>query len=266
MAGPSTFSQIRTSLALTFALAKQSDHRSPCQSQHLDYISQFTSGIRHIQGSHNSAANTLSCFQLETNALQAPSIIDFQAMADTQWEDSEVQEWESWTSASLNLTAVPLTGSNTTPICAITTGTSRPFVPAPFRRSVFESLHGMSHPAYVQHRNSSLHVMFGRESTVMSGSGPGLACLPCQCSKIFTGILPHHCLSSRVLMLASTTFTLTLLAPCHCPNVAPISSLALTDLLGGRKPSPSLTSLQTQLHSIHLRLGFPLWYPFHSFY
>ncbi|MDA8002237.1 MAG: reverse transcriptase domain-containing protein, partial [Alphaproteobacteria bacterium] len=178
-----TFHLLTDHKPLTFALAKQSDCLSPRQSRHLDYISQFTSDIRHIQGSHNAAADALSRIQLETNALQTPSIIDFQAMAEAQWIDPEVQEWESRPSASLTLTAVPLPGSNTNLICDTSTGISRPFVPAPFRRPVFESLHGLSHPSIraTQQLVTSRYIWPGINSDVRRWAK---ACLACQRSKI----------------------------------------------------------------------------------
>ena len=52
---------------LIYALQAHPDLHSPRQVCHLDYIAQFTSTIRHIQGNDNAVADTLS--HLETNAL-----------------------------------------------------------------------------------------------------------------------------------------------------------------------------------------------------
>ena len=52
---------------LTFALNTCSDHHSPHEAQLLNYISQFTSNIRHIQGSDNPVADALSSIKI--NAL-----------------------------------------------------------------------------------------------------------------------------------------------------------------------------------------------------
>ena len=52
---------------LTFALNTHSDRHSPHQARQLNYISQFTSNIRHIQGSDNPVADALS--HIEINAL-----------------------------------------------------------------------------------------------------------------------------------------------------------------------------------------------------
>ena len=52
---------------LTYTLNSRSDRYSPRQSRHLDYKSQFTTTIRHIQGTQNVVAGTLS--RIEANAL-----------------------------------------------------------------------------------------------------------------------------------------------------------------------------------------------------
>ena len=45
---------------LTFAISKVSDPWSPRQQRHLAYISEFTTDVRHIEGKHNTVADTLS--------------------------------------------------------------------------------------------------------------------------------------------------------------------------------------------------------------
>ena len=45
---------------LTFALQARPDRHSPSQGRQLDFISQFTSTIRHIHGSENVVADALS--------------------------------------------------------------------------------------------------------------------------------------------------------------------------------------------------------------
>ena len=46
---------------LTFALSSKQSHHIPRQVRHLDYISQFTTDIRHIKGEDSRVADTLSC-------------------------------------------------------------------------------------------------------------------------------------------------------------------------------------------------------------
>lgn len=45
---------------LTYALNTRSDRHSPRPARQLDYISQFTSTIRHVHGLDNVVANTLA--------------------------------------------------------------------------------------------------------------------------------------------------------------------------------------------------------------
>ena len=46
---------------LTFAFSTQSSMLTPHQTRHLDFISQFTTDVRHICGSNNPVADALSC-------------------------------------------------------------------------------------------------------------------------------------------------------------------------------------------------------------
>ena len=169
---------------LTYALRKNSDRLSPLQIRHLDYISQFTSDIRHIQGSRNAAADALSRIHIETNALLNSShAIDFSVIAAAQHRDPELRNWKSQPFPSLQLSAVPLPGTTTTLICDISTGTARPFVPAFFRRQVYNSLHSLSHPGIraTQQLITSRFVWPGINKDVRMWAR---ACLQCQRSKV----------------------------------------------------------------------------------
>ena len=52
---------------LTFSLKSHHDRHSPRQARHLDYVAQFTTDIRHISGSDNIPADTLS--RMNTNSI-----------------------------------------------------------------------------------------------------------------------------------------------------------------------------------------------------
>ena len=131
---------------LTFALNTRSDRHSPRQARQLDYISQFTSTIRHVHGLDNVVADALS--RIETNALLSaqPPTVDFAAMAKTQATDPQIRALQSSPSSTLVVEAVPLANSSTPLHCDTSTGTQRPLVPLAWRRTVFDSLHGLSHP------------------------------------------------------------------------------------------------------------------------
>ena len=131
---------------LTFALNTECDSHSPRQARHLDYISQFTTDIRHVKGTLNVVADALS--RMEANAISnhQPPCLNFTAMAQAQQTDPELMRMLAWPdSTSLQLQQVPLADTSTTIVCDNSTGPLRPFVPAVMRRLTFDSLHSMSH-------------------------------------------------------------------------------------------------------------------------
>lgn len=132
---------------LTHSLNSKPDRHSPRQVRQLDFISQFTMDIRHIAGRGNPLADALS--RLETNAVHldyTPPVVDFEAMAKARPSDRELQALQSSTN-TIKFAKVAMPMCKDTLWCDISTGTPRPFVPQQFRRTVFESLHQLSHPA-----------------------------------------------------------------------------------------------------------------------
>ena len=131
---------------LTFALSNKPDRYSPRQSRHLDYISQFTSDIRHVHGSDNPVADALS--RLPVNAIHTGDtvpVVDFRAMATAQAEDPDILNLPA--DSSLKFQYVPLALSDgATILCDVSTGVQRPLVPESFRRAIFDTLHSLSHP------------------------------------------------------------------------------------------------------------------------
>ena len=140
------FSILTDHKPLTYALASKPDRHSPRQSRHLNYISQFTSDIRHVSGSNNTVADTLS--RLPINAIhttESGPVVDFRVMAAAQEEDPGVLK--SLADSSLELQQVPLALSDgLTLLCDVSTGVQRPVVPENFRRLIFDTLHSLSHP------------------------------------------------------------------------------------------------------------------------
>ncbi|BHF67413.1 hypothetical protein SprV_0301043900 [Sparganum proliferum] len=126
---------------LTFALRSHSDKYNPREIAHLDYISQFTTDIRHIDGTKNEMADTLSRPSL--SSLQLSHGIDLCAMAAGQ---QRVGCPGNESVSGLQLKDVPLTTGSGTILCDVSTPFHRPFVSASMRRAVFQTLHGLSHP------------------------------------------------------------------------------------------------------------------------
>lgn len=129
---------------LSFALRTTSSRHSPREMRQLDYISQFSCKILHVKGTENVVADTLSRVHLD--AVTRPSAPDFATIAEAQKKDEELRELRAKTDSDWQLQDLPIPSSRATITCEISTGTPRPFLPSEFRRPLFESLHGLSHP------------------------------------------------------------------------------------------------------------------------
>ena len=168
---------------LTYALHTRLDRHSPRQARQLDFISQFTSTIRHVQGEDNTVADALS--RVETNALITgqPPVVDFVAMAKAQVEDPQVRALQSSPTTTLVVEAVPVANSTDVLYCDTSTGVQRPLVPLQWRRTVFDSLHGLSHPGIraTQKLITSRFVWPGVKSDIRRWTR---SCLQCQRAKI----------------------------------------------------------------------------------
>ena len=125
---------------LTFAFNQSLDKCSPRQFRHLDYIGQFTTDIRHINGIDNSVADALS--RIETLS-QAP---DHNALEQAQANDPELKEILKSDATALCLKKTYFPGFDVSLYCDSSNETVRPYIPMPLRRAVFDSLHGLSHP------------------------------------------------------------------------------------------------------------------------
>jgi cleavage and polyadenylation specificity factor subunit 1 len=127
---------------LTYALISSSDKYSPREIRHLDYVSQFTSDIRHVSGAENFVADALS--RINTLTVLSPSTLDIVQMSTAQATDPNFQA--EIQGLSLQPQRVPLLTTDGTILCDMSTGRPRPIVPLSFRRLVFDHLHNLSHP------------------------------------------------------------------------------------------------------------------------
>lgn len=128
---------------LTHAMTSNSACRLPHEERALQYISQFTTDIRHISGRHNVAADTLS----RVDTIRSPSPIDYRAIALDQSNDAELQRLLSSDGSSLNLKQVTLQSCSKPLYCDVSAdGSTRPFIPEPHRRLIMEHFHNIAHP------------------------------------------------------------------------------------------------------------------------
>ncbi|BHF66484.1 hypothetical protein SprV_0200950100 [Sparganum proliferum] len=217
---------------LTFALRSHSDKYNPREIAHLDYISQFTTDIRHIDGTKNEVADMLSRPSL--SSLQLSHGIDLCAMAAEQQRvgcpgDEPV--------SGLLLKDVPLTTGSGTILCDVSTTFHRPFVPASMRQAVFQTLHRLSHPRIraSQKLLAERFVWPGMNKDVKAWAR---SCLSCQRNKVHRynksppGTFPspdarfsHVHLDVRLLeIMCRNLVLLDCLIPLHAPSSPPPSS------------------------------------------
>ncbi|BHF68522.1 hypothetical protein SprV_0301155800 [Sparganum proliferum] len=114
---------------------------NPREIAHLDYISQFTTDIRRIDGTKNEVTDMLSRPSL--SSLQLSHGIDLCAMAAEQ-QPVGCPGDESF--SGLQRKDVPLTTGSGTILWDVSTPFQRFFVRASMRRAVFQTLHRLSHP------------------------------------------------------------------------------------------------------------------------
>lgn len=128
---------------LVFAFQQNPEKTTPRQTRQLDYISQFSTDIRHIPGSDNAVADMLS--RIESVSKDVPPI-NFDDLAKCQSTDEELAALIKSKQHSLEFIQEKPINTNSKVWCDKSTGRTRPFVPKPFRQQIFELLHTTNHP------------------------------------------------------------------------------------------------------------------------
>ncbi|GBM62678.1 hypothetical protein AVEN_257275-1 [Araneus ventricosus] len=129
---------------LNHAFKQNPDKRSPRHLRHLDFISQYSTNIRNVQGSTNVVADSLT--RIELNSITKSPFLNFSELAKAQQNNLETQKLLQDKSSSLQIALKLCLSTNSDLICDISTDSSRPLVPESFRRLIFEKLHNISHP------------------------------------------------------------------------------------------------------------------------
>lgn len=125
---------------LVYAFQQKADKASPRQQRHLDYLGQFTTDIRHISGTDNTVADALSRIE----AITCPTKINYSSLAVAQRTDDEFQNLLK-SKSSLVFKKCSMPNTDATLYCDVSTPNVRPYVSKPFRRIVFDSIHGLAH-------------------------------------------------------------------------------------------------------------------------
>lgn len=129
---------------LTFAFKSRTE-RIPMQTRYLDFISQFTTDVRYVKGVENVVADALSRVESAAIDLVSPSL---EVLADAQESDEELNDLKlkPLANSSVKLELIEIPVSTTRIWCEVSTGRKRPFVPKKFRKTIFNQIHGLSHP------------------------------------------------------------------------------------------------------------------------
>lgn len=163
---------------LTFAFTKKSNNSSPRQERHLEYIAQFSTNIKHIEGSKNIVADALS----RISEIQLSDKLNFKTLAMAQRGDEGLEELKS-SDSSLNFKEFKVTEDGPSLLCDTSTGNIRPYVPEQYRQVVFQTLHGLSHPG-VKATVKLISERYIWKSLKKDIGNWTKACLNCQKSKI----------------------------------------------------------------------------------
>jgi len=128
---------------LVTAIRSHTD-RSPRQTRHLSYITEFTTDLQHIQGKFNIVADALSRFTINStlNGQYDLSPGDFERLAKDQTDSNEMDSYMT-TNTGLDLQFISFDSHMV--LCDISTGAQRPVLPKSWTQQVFDQIHGLSH-------------------------------------------------------------------------------------------------------------------------
>lgn len=163
---------------LVHAFEQRSDKASPRQLRHLDFIGQFTTDMRHIKGTENVVADALS----RIDSITAITTIPYEEMALAQKNDMELTDL-ILNSKSLKFQSYVVPGTESPLICETSTGMIRPFIPAKFRRLVFNTIHNLAHPG-IKATQKSLLQRFVWPGAAKDCTEWARNCLKCQQCKV----------------------------------------------------------------------------------
>lgn len=125
---------------ITFAFRKKNNQCTPRQFRYLDFIGQFSTDIRYVPGEDNVVADALSRIE------EIDSPLDLAQLKAAQIKDQELKTLVNEKTTSLQFKLITIPDSGVSLMCDVSTSTARPYVPEPFRRKIFHSLHNLSHP------------------------------------------------------------------------------------------------------------------------
>jgi cleavage and polyadenylation specificity factor subunit 1 len=124
---------------ITYDFQQKRDKCSRRQFNHLDFVAQFTTDVRHISGQDNVVTDALSRVESITTA-PSPD-----ALAASQEDDGELRALLA-SDTTLRLQKLQIPGTAVLIYCDTSAEKPRLYVPGPLRLQVFQSVHDLSHP------------------------------------------------------------------------------------------------------------------------
>lgn len=161
---------------LTGAFASVTE-RSPRQTRHLCFISEFTTNVVHVPGDENVVADALS---RSVSTLTSSTRIDFRDLASSQASSAEIAAYRT---SITDLRFEDINMGDYTILCDVSTGAQRPVVPCDWTKKVFDAVHGLDHAGCrpTQKAISQRFVWHGLKRDVRKWCKE---CLACQSSKV----------------------------------------------------------------------------------
>ena len=147
----------------------------------MEYISQYSTDIRHVAGADNAVADALSRAAIEEVRLG----VDFGKMAELQQQDAETMAYRTAVTA-LRWEDIAVDDGQRKLLCDVSTGVPRPLVPAAMRREVFDVVHGLSHPG------TSATVRIMTSKFVWHGIAKDVRAWACGCIECQTAKVHRH--------------------------------------------------------------------------
>lgn len=127
---------------LIYMFKQKVPHKLERRSRYVEYVSQFTTDIRHVDGTSNTVADVLS--RPEVNVVeQAFSIKD---IAEAQKDDEEIIKIRKHGYCEHILKDIIFNNEKISILCSLFRDIERPIIPTKLRYRVFQQLYGLSHP------------------------------------------------------------------------------------------------------------------------
>lgn len=163
---------------LQYAFTNPSEKASPRVVRQLDFISQFTTDIRYVPGVQNIPADFLSRIE----GVGMDYALPYDTIAQSQQNDAELKQFLD-TTTGMELKKVVVPGSDKQIYCDVSGTRCRPYLPQPFRKDAFNSVHRLSHPG------PGTSAKLAAERYVWPGLKTDCrkwarSCIPCQRAKV----------------------------------------------------------------------------------